>query len=81
MFSFYILFSKKLNRYYIGSTQNLSERLRKHNSNHRGFTGKANDWEVVYTETFETKTLAYARERQVKSWKSRKAIEKLINEI
>ena len=81
MFSFYILFSKKLNRYYIGSTQNLSERLRRHNTNHRGFTGKANDWKVVYTETFETKTLAYARERQVKSWKSRKAIEKLINEI
>lgn len=75
---FYILFSKKLNKYYIGSTNDLVERLRKHNSNHKGFTGKIGDWKVVYSEEFKSKTEAYFRESQVKSWKSRKAIEKLI---
>ncbi|MBN1649957.1 MAG: GIY-YIG nuclease family protein, partial [Bacteroidales bacterium] len=77
---FYILFSKKLNKYYIGSTYDLVERLRKHNSNHKGFTGKIGDWKVVYSEIFDSKISALARERQVKKWKSRIAIEKLISE-
>ncbi len=73
----YILFSENLNRYYVGHTSNINERIRKHNSNHKGFTGKTNDWILVYSESFETKTQAYARERQVKEWKSRKKIVEL----
>jgi putative endonuclease len=80
MFYFYILYSKSLNKYYIGHTENLDERLRKHLSNHKGFTGRAADWVIVYSETFSTKELAYARERKVKSWKSRIKIEDLINQ-
>lgn len=56
---FYILYSKVLNQYYIGHTsESLQERLRKHLSNHTGFTGKSKDWTVVYCEEFETKSLA-----------------------
>jgi len=73
----YILFSESLNRYYIGHTSNINERIRKHNSNHKGFTGKTNDWILIYSESFETKEQAYARERQVKKWKNRKKIEEL----
>jgi putative endonuclease len=78
MFYCYILHSKSADRFYIGYTVDLSERLKKHNANHKGFTGKYNDWEVVYFELFDTKELAYARERQIKSWKSRKIILQLI---
>jgi putative endonuclease len=75
----YILFSKSLNKYYIGHTgDELSQRLRKHNSNHKGFTGGLADWGVVYQEMFHSKTEAFARERQIKSWKSRRLLEKLI---
>jgi putative endonuclease len=78
-FQFYILFSQKRNRYYIGHTgEDLHERLRKHNSNHKGFTGGDGNWEIVYSESFDTKEEAYERERQVKGWKSRILIEKLI---
>ena len=56
----------------------MNERLRKHNSNHKGFTCKANDWEIVYKEVFATKQEAYRREREVKNWKSRSMIESLI---
>jgi putative endonuclease len=45
---------------------------------HKGFTGQVQDWEIVYTEFYSTKEEAYAREREVKRWKSRKRIEKLI---
>ena len=77
-FYFYIIFSLKLDKYYIGHTADLCERLRKHNSNHKGYTGKADDWAFVYTETFDSKSDAYQRERQVKSWKNRARIESLI---
>ena len=76
---FYILFSDSLNKYYIGFTSNISERIRKHNSKHKGFTGQTNDWKLVYSETYDSKELAYARERQVKKWKNRNRIIELIN--
>ena len=75
---FYILFSFQLDKFYIGHTANLQERIKKHNSNHKGFTGKANDWEIVYFEEFDNKKEAYARERQVKNWKSKTKIIDLI---
>ena len=79
MYYTYILFSKSLDKYYIGYTgDDLAERVRKHNSNHKGFTGGIGDWSIVYKEVFESKSEAYARERQIKSWKSRKLLEKLI---
>ena len=80
MYYFYIIFSKNLNRYYIGHSKDPLKRLTKHNTNHKGWTGKTNDWEIIYTEEFKTKSNAYARERQVKRWKSRKAIERLISQ-
>ncbi len=79
MFYFYILYSEKLDKFYIGYTSDLQDRLRKHNSNHKGFTGKVEDWDIVYSEEYTSKELAYARERQVKKWKSKARIKELIS--
>ncbi|WP_430516948.1 GIY-YIG nuclease family protein [Chitinophaga niabensis] len=80
MFHVYVLYSNSRNVYYIGYTgDDLSERLRKHNSNHRGFTGKSEDWKIVYTEAYPTKKEASERERKIKSWKSRKKVQVLVN--
>ena len=57
----------------------LEERLRKHNTNHKGYTGKTNDWVIVYFDIYESRKEAYARERDIKSKKSRIYIEKLIS--
>ena len=81
LYSVYILYSKTLDKYYVGYTGDiLQERLRKHNSQHKGFTGGFGDWIIRYTESFELKTDAIKRERQIKNWKSRKLIEKLITD-
>jgi putative endonuclease len=57
--SFYILFSDRANKFYLGhSTEPLEERIRKHNSNHDGFTGKFRDWRLVYHEKFPDKQSA-----------------------
>jgi len=78
-FHFYILFSAKSDKYYIGhSGDDMNERLRKHNSNHKGFTGNTADWKIIYLEEYSTKEEAYAREREVKKWKSRKRLERQI---
>ncbi len=77
-FTTYILYSKKLDKYYIGYTSNIDDRLIRHNQNSSGFTGRATDWEVVFTKHFSTKTAAYAYERKIKSWKSRDKIMELI---
>jgi putative endonuclease len=78
-FKVYILFSVLKNKYYIGYTgDNLNERLRKHNSNHKGFTGGVGDWEVKYVEKFDSKADATKKERTIKGWKSKVLIEKFI---
>ena len=82
MFKVYILFSASLNKYYVGFTgDDISERIRKHNSNHKGFTGGIGDWELVYSENYPTKQEALAREREIKSWKSSKRIAQLVQSI
>ena len=76
----YILYSESLDRYYIGhSCEDLQERLRKHLSNHKGFTAKTKDWIIIYYETFDSKNNAYKREREIKAWKNKLKIQKLIN--
>ncbi|MRX68055.1 GIY-YIG nuclease family protein [Flavobacterium resistens] len=77
-FIVYILFSESKNKFYIGFTSNLEERLIRHNQKSKGFTGNENDWKVVYTESYETKEIAHKRELQINSWKSRIKIQELI---
>ncbi len=74
----YILFSQTKNKFYIGFTSNLEERLKRHNQKSKGFTGSINDWNLVYVETFLTKEEAMKREKQIKSWKSKTKIIELI---
>ncbi len=79
MATVYILYSNILDRYYIGYTNgDVIVRLEKHLMNHKGFTSKAKDWVVMHTEEFETSDGASNRERQIKAWKSRKKIERLV---
>ena len=81
-FKLYIIYYAKLDKFYIWHTgDDLFERLRKHNSNHRGFTGKSPDWVMVYIEKYATKNEAYKREREIKGSKSRNLIVSLIGSV
>ncbi|MBU3714816.1 MAG: GIY-YIG nuclease family protein [Ferruginibacter sp.] len=76
----YILYSSLKDVYYIGSTgDSLEERLRRHNTNHKGFTGSVNDWVYFHVEEYSSKEDAVRREKEIKSKKSRKYIESLKN--
>ena len=79
MATLYILYSKSINRYYIGSCLDLDTRLNDHltGKHNNAFTKKTADWEVY----FQIDQLKYedARklEKYVKSMKSKKYIESL----
>ena len=75
----YILFSKKLNKYYVGACINLSRRIYEHNIGHSKFTSTGTPWELVYKESYEDLIQAKRRELQIKKMKSRKYIESLIS--
>ena len=75
----YIIQSEKDNSFYIGYSHNPESRLTKHNSSTKGYTATKKPWKIVYTEKFESKTLAIKREKFIKRQKSTAFIIKLIN--
>jgi putative endonuclease len=78
-FYVYILYSIQIDKHYIGYTSlSIEERLYKHIHSNKGFTARSKDWQVMYHEFYQTKQEALKREKEIKSWKSRVRIEKLI---
>ena len=76
----YILHSEKFDKYYVGETNNIAQRIITHNTTDRKtYTSKYRPWEVV--ALFEVKDRATARkcERFIKKQKSRKFIIQIIN--
>jgi len=71
--------AKKLNRYYIGYTNDLEKRLLRHNAALGKYTKRGIPWVLVYTEAFPSKSDAIKREREIKKMKSRKYIQELLN--
>ncbi|MBI5654107.1 GIY-YIG nuclease family protein [Candidatus Uhrbacteria bacterium] len=78
MSTFYILFSKKLQKYYIGSTGNLERRITEHNRGQTTWTRTGMPWICVYTESYDDSGEARQRELQIKHWKNPMRIKELI---
>ena len=73
----YILYSAKMDRYYVGHTENFPERLAMHNAGFSKYTSMANDWTVYILIACSNQSVAMKIERHIKSMKSRKYIENL----
>lgn len=78
----YILYSKKLDRFYIGSSRfPAAERLDQHliefYRNNKSFTTKAKDWEIYFVIDCDTYEIALFVEKYIKKMKSRLYIENL----
>ena len=74
----YIIYSAKVNKYYVGACTNLERRLYEHNIGHSTFTSTGIPWELKYTEKFNSLQEAKKREKEIKNKKSRIYIENLI---
>ncbi|MFA4890549.1 MAG: GIY-YIG nuclease family protein [Candidatus Paceibacterota bacterium] len=71
MFYVYIIHSKKLDKFYIGSTDNLQKRITAHNKKETPFTAKGIPWKLIYYEAFIEKGDALREERFFKTGKGR----------
>ena len=74
----YIIYSEKINKYYIGACIDLQRRLYEHNIGHSKFTSTGIPWQLKFKEEFIDLLSAKKREMEIKKMKSRKYIEKLI---
>lgn len=80
MYYVYIIYSEKLDRYYVGTTDNIEKRLIEHNTDFykNSFTSRGIPWELKLKFQSQSSEKAYKLERFIKSMKSRKFIETLI---
>ncbi len=78
----YILFSKKLNGFYTGVSQDdLQERILKHNLHTYGthrYTAQTEDWELYYYSECSSFSLAVKLEKHIKKMKSKTYIQNLL---
>jgi len=74
----YILRSLKDGTYYIGSTQDLSERVERHNQGRSKYTKAKRPWELVHSEELPDRSSAVRRENQIKRRKDKKFIDSLV---
>jgi putative endonuclease len=75
----YILYSKIIDRYYIGVSPDVEDRLCRHNNSGNKSTKCTYEWKLVYKESYSTRSNAMKREFEIKGKKSRKYIDWLIS--
>jgi putative endonuclease len=82
MFFAYVLQNPK-GILYKGSTDNLDKRFKQHNNNDGfiSFTIKRGPWELVYSEQFETRKEAEAREKFFKTGHGRQFVKNEIKKL
>jgi putative endonuclease len=78
MYTVYILRSDQFDRYYIGSSATVYERLDAHNRGSVQSTKPYRPWKLVYQEQFNNHTDALVRERQIKRYKRGEAFDRLL---
>ena len=66
MFYVYILYSEKLGTYYTGQTNNLLDRINRHNLGQENYTSKGVPWAIKWSKSLDTREQAMALEKQIK---------------
>ncbi len=76
----YIIYSKNIDKYYVGESPNVLNRLEQHNNHYfkTNFTKVATDWKLMLSYSCKCKEDALYLERFIKRMKSRKFINKVI---
>jgi putative endonuclease len=77
MFYVYVLRSSKTGRRYIGSCENLADRLRRHNAGHSKAIRHGIPWILVHGEGFPNRAEAARKERYYKSGRGRDELDRL----
>ena len=73
-------YSKSADVVYVGQTDDLEKRIQQHNglTKFKFWTHRYKPWEILHTETFETRREAIIRERQLKTGQGRAFLRSLL---
>ncbi len=77
MFYVYVLRSSKTGRRYVGSCEDVAERLNRHNAGHSKSTRHGVPWVLLHTESFATRAEAMKREQYFKTGRGRDELAQL----
>ncbi|MEI2695752.1 MAG: GIY-YIG nuclease family protein [Saprospiraceae bacterium] len=75
VFIVYILYSPTSDYYYIGHTNNLKQRVQRHNSGVENFTSKYIPWNLIWYGEKNTKSEAYKLEQKLKNLSKKRILE------
>jgi putative endonuclease len=70
MFHLYILESETSGKLYIGQTNDLQDRINRHNSNQNLATRNKGPWKLLFSIEFKSRSEAVLLEKKLKSWKN-----------
>ena len=76
-FYVYVLRSNKTGRRYVGSCEDIDERIRRHNAGHSKATRHAVPWILIHSESFTTRVAAVQKELYYKTGRGRDELAKL----
>ena len=74
MYYIYILYSESFDKYYIGQTSDVSQRLKRHNSDYVNYTKSYVPWILVLYIEKETRSEAMILERKLKNLNRKKLL-------
>jgi len=86
LFTVYVI-RNEINDIYIGYTDDLVKRLKRHNGElptaKKSFTHKRKngEWKIIHTEEFETRQQAVKREKQLKSYRGREFVRNTVAQL
>ena len=66
MFFVYILYSSLIKKFYLGNTNDLDDRLYRHNSGQENFTSKGLPWQLIWYKEVDTRKEAVRLEIKIK---------------
>ena len=74
----YILYSKKINIFYKGSTSNVFERIKRHNAGRENYTKKGIPWILLWFADKPSRAEAYRFELKLKNLSRKRTIELML---
>ena len=76
----YILYSRSIQKYYTGQTQNLNDRLYRHNNGFVKSTRTGKPWNLIWSSTVVSRSEALRLEKQIKKRGAKRYLQD-INEL
>ncbi len=74
----YILYSKKINSFYKGSTSDIIDRIKRHNAGREKYTNKGAPWILLWYTEKTTKSEAYKLELKLKNLSRKRTLDLIL---